>query len=60
MMSNFREYNQAQGIFRTIVPEELLELDHPARIIDKVVEMLDLSKLYAYYKEEGNPPYHPR
>jgi transposase len=59
-MSNFREYNQAQGIFRTIVPAELLEMDHPARIIDKVVEMLDLSKLYGYYKEEGNPPYHPK
>jgi len=59
-MNNFREYNQAQGIFRTIVPDELLEPEHPARIIDTVVEMLDLRKLYASYKEEGNPPYHPR
>jgi transposase len=59
-MNNFREYNQAQGIFRTIIPDKLLEAEHPARIIDKVVEMLDLNKLYAYYKEEGNPPYHPK
>ena len=59
-MNNFREYNQAQGIFRTIIPDKLLEAAHPARIIDKVVEMLDLQKLYAYYKEEGNPSYHPK
>jgi transposase len=59
-MNNLREYNQAQGIFRTIVPDELLEPEHPARIIDTVVEMLDLRKLYASYKEEVNPPYHPR
>jgi transposase len=38
----------------------LLEPDHPARIVDKVVEMMDLSKIYQWYKNEGNRPYHPR
>jgi len=59
-MNNFREYNQAQGIFRPIVPNDLLEPEHPARVIDRVVELLDLERLYDEYKEEGNPPYHPR
>jgi len=59
-MNNFREYNQAQGVFRPIVPNDLLEPEHPARIIDRVVELLDLERLYDEYKEEGNPPYHPR
>jgi len=58
-MNNFREYNQAQGIFRTIVPNDLLEPEHPARVIDRVVELLDLEVIYDEYKEEGNPPYHP-
>lgn len=36
-MNNFREYNQAQGVFRPIVPHDLLEPEHPARVIDRVV-----------------------
>jgi transposase len=59
-MEKFKEYNQKQGIFRTIVPDELLEQDHPARIIDIVVEHLDLKMLYDEYSEEGCPGYHPR
>lgn len=39
-MGNFKDYNQEQGIFRTIVPAELLEEDHPARIVDIVVERI--------------------
>ena len=58
-MDNFRPYDQSQGAFRAIIPNDLLEPEHPARIIDRVVEMLDLSTIYAYYKDEGNPPYHP-
>jgi len=59
-MPVFREYDQGQGVFRSIRPNELLEPDHPARVIDKVVEMLDLGELYAEYAEEGSPPYHPQ
>ena len=58
-MPQFREYDQGQGVFRSIRPNELLEPDHPARVIDKVVEMLDLKEVYADYAEEGQPPYHP-
>lgn len=59
-MEKFKEYNQEQGIFRTIIPGELLEVDHPARIIDRVVERLDLEELYSEYSEEGCPAYHPK
>lgn len=59
-MPVFREYDQGQGVFRSIRPNELLEPDHPARVIDKVVEMLDLCEVYAEYAEEGSPPYHPQ
>jgi len=58
-MPPFRNYNQSQGVFRDIRPNELLEPNHPARVIDKVVEMLDLREIYADYAEEGNSPYHP-
>jgi transposase len=59
-MENFRRYDQSQGAFRTIIPNELLEPEHPARIVDKVVELLDLSRIYAWYRDEGNQAYHPK
>jgi len=45
---------------RQLVPAQLLEEDHPARIVDAVVERLDLEPIYASYKEEGKPAYHPK
>ena len=43
-MSKFRDYSQKQGIFRAIRPHELLGEDRPARIIDIVVENMNLEK----------------
>lgn len=59
-MPNFMSYDQKQGMFFTLVPDELLESDHPARIIDAVVENLDLTKIYEYYSSEGSKTYHPK
>ena len=59
-MDNFRAYDQSQGAFRAIIPNDLLEPEHPARIVDRVVELLDLSSIYGWYQDEGNQPYHPR
>ncbi len=59
-MSNFRDYDQNQTVFRRLVPSQLLEEDHPARIVDAVVEKLNLDQVYAWYKEEGKPAYHPQ
>ena len=59
-MAKFREYNQKQGMFLTLIPDELLETTHPAKIVDIIVEKLNLDKIYAYYKEKGNIAYHPK
>jgi transposase len=59
-MDNFRCYDQSQGAFRAIIPNDLLEPEHPARIVDRVVERLDLSSIYGWYQEEGSQPYHPK
>lgn len=56
----FKEYNQNQGIFKVIIPNELLDKDDPARLIDKVIERLDLSGIESYYQEVGNTAYHPK
>ena len=59
-MANFKEYDQTQTVYRQLVPSQLLEEDHPARIVDAVVERLDLAQIYAWYKAEGKPAYHPK
>jgi transposase len=59
-MPKFRTYDQHQSVMRQLVPAQLLEEDHPARIVDAVVERLDLEQIYACYKEEGKPAYHPK
>ena len=59
-MANFKNYDQSQAVYRQLMPSQLLEEDHPARIVDAVVERLDLSPMYACYKAEGNPAYHPK
>ena len=58
--TNFRDYDQSQVHFVPVKLNTFLEAEHPARIIDLVVERMDLSGLYECYSEEGNPPYHPR
>ncbi len=59
-MPNFRDYNQTQTVLRQLVPTQLLEEDHPARVVKAVVEKLNLDSIYASYKEEGKPAYHPQ
>ena len=57
--NNFRPYDQRQRFFVDVSKDSFLEEKHPARIIDLVVEGLDLSNLYEQYSDEGNPAYHP-
>ena len=59
-MPTFKDYDQSQAVFRDIRPLDLLEEDHPARVIDRVVELVDLEELYGEYAEEGKPAYHPK
>ena len=59
-MPIFKDYDQSQNVFREVHPLQLLEEEHPARVIDRVIELMDLTELYAAYADEGNPAYHPR
>jgi len=58
-MKIFREYTQSQGLLLPPSLDEFVPEDHEARIINDVVESMDLSPLLAKYEGGGAPAYHP-
>lgn len=40
--------------------DELIDIHHPVRVINKVIDQIDLSKLFSTYKGGGTSSYHPR
>jgi transposase len=59
---SFRRYDQDQPLLLPPDLRDWLPADHPARLVDDLVEHgLDLSEIYAGYTEvRGAPPYDPR
>jgi transposase len=58
-MKIFREYSQCQGLLLPPSLEEFVPDDHEARIINEVVDAMNLSPLLAKYEGGGAPAYHP-
>jgi transposase len=57
---NFKEYDQNQQFLLPPVLQDFIPAEHLARIINEVVEGLDLSELYNSYSDMGCTAYHPR
>jgi len=57
---NFRDYNQRQTALFPHSFDDLIPSSHPVRVVDQVVEQLNLQGLIKTYKKEGNPSYHPK
>ncbi|MBV7282860.1 IS1182 family transposase [Corynebacterium sp. TAE3-ERU30] len=57
---NFKEYNQQQNWLFPPSIEELIPAHHPVRIVNGVIETMDLSSLYEVYYKEGKPAFHPK
>lgn len=60
MNINFQDYNQQQNWLFPPSIEELIPSDHPVRVVNGVVEQLNLDLLIAEYSKEGKPSYHPK
>ena len=58
--NNFRAYDQNQDFFVPVSKKTFLEENHPASIIDLIIERMDLRELYERYSDEGNPAFHPK
>ena len=53
-------YQQENGYLLPPYLDELIPADHVARVVNDVVELLDISELTSQVKVEGRPAYHPR
>ncbi|BAV94166.1 transposase [Ichthyobacterium seriolicida] len=60
MNTNFRDYNQGQNWLFPPSIEELIPADHPVRVVNGVIEQLNLNLLIFEYSKEGKPSYHPK
>jgi transposase len=58
-MKIFREYSQSQGLLLPPSLDEFVPENHEARIVNEVVDTMDLSPLLARYGGGGAPAYHP-
>jgi len=56
----FKRYDQNQQFLFPLSLDEFIPGDHPARTIDCLVELLDISCIVSLHSEEGQPAYDPR
>lgn len=56
----YQDYNQSNGYLLPPYLEELIPIDHVARVVSRVVDLLGIRELTSQEKIEGCPAYHPR
>lgn len=55
-----KNYNNNDRLFFLLNPSEDIAENDPVRIVDAVVESLDLKEFKKLYRERGRCPYHPK
>ena len=56
----FKPYNQHQLLLLPPSLESLIEAHHPVRVVNQVIDRLDLSSIESQYKGGGTSSYHPK
>ncbi len=56
----FKHYNQQQTVLLPYSFDDLIPEQHPVRVVDYVVESINIQTLLKAYSKEGNPGYHPK
>lgn len=57
---HFKDYNYNQMVLFPQRIDEDIAADDPVRIVDALVESLDMEGFHKLYKEHGRSPYHPK
>jgi len=56
----FKTYNQGQPMLLPPNLEELIDANHPVRVVNKVIDQIDIQPLINQYKAGGTSSFHPR
>ena len=56
----FKDYNINQNLLLPPSLEELIAPNHPVRVVNQVVDNLNLDPILVKYEGGGCPAYHPR
>ena len=56
----FKHYNQRQTTLLPYSFDDFIFEKHPVRVVDQVVESINIQPLLKAYSKEGNPAYHPK
>lgn len=56
----FKDYNQNQLMLLPPSLEELIEPDHPVRVVNEVIDRINADTLSKQYEGGGTSSYHPR
>ena len=55
-----KDYNNNDRLFFLLTPNEDIAENDPVRVVDAIVESLDLKEFKKLYRERGRCPYHPK
>ena len=56
----FKDYSPNQVVLLPPTVEELTEENHPVRVVNDVIDRINIESLLKQYKPRGTSVYHPR
>ena len=56
----FKRYDQKQQLLLPLNLEEFVPKNHISRVLNDIIDAVDISEIESTYSEEGCPAYHPR
>lgn len=59
LLMNFKYYNQNQTVLFPYSFDELIPENHLVRVVNGILEKINIAPLLKAYSKEGNPSYHP-
>lgn len=57
---NFKHYNQNQLVLFPYSFDDLISENHPVRVVNDILDRINIDPLLKAYSKEGNPSYHPK
>lgn len=60
LSQNFLSYNRHQQFLLPLSSDEFIPQQHLARVIEAIIDELNLTPVFALYGDEGRPAYHPK